>query len=113
MNETTPKAIGGGAQPRGDASGSKIWNLRLYVAGDSPKSRTALSNLRKLCEEHLKDRYAIQVVDLAKEPALAKAHQIVAIPTLIRELPEPIKRVIGDLSNADKALVTLEVRLER
>jgi len=109
MNEPTLEVTDGGAEPSGDAA-AKVWNLRLYVAGDSPKSRTALNNLRKLCEEHLKGRYSIQVIDLAKDPALAKLHQIVAIPTLIRELPEPIKRVIGDLSNADKTLVTLEVR---
>ena len=88
---------------------SEFWNLRLYVAGDSPKSRSAISNLRQLCEAHLKGRYTIEVIDLLKEPSLAKTHQIVAIPTLIRKLPEPIKRVIGDLSNADKALVSLEL----
>jgi circadian clock protein KaiB len=109
MNETTLDVTDAGAEPSGDPA-AKVWNLRLYVAGDSPKSRTALNNLRKLCEEHLNGRYSIQVIDLAKDPAQAKVHQIVAIPTLIRELPEPMKRVIGDLSNADKALVTLEVR---
>jgi len=91
---------------------SESWNLRLYVAGDSPKSRSAIANLRRLCETHLKDRYTIEVIDLLKEPSLAKTHQIVAIPTLIRKLPEPIKRVIGDLSNADKALVSLELSRE-
>src|SRR5687768_11301943 len=89
---------------------AKVWNLRLYIAGDSPKSRTAVTNLRKLCDQHLAGRHTIEIVDLLKNPGLAKAHQIVAIPTLIRELPEPIKRVIGDLSDADKALVTLDVR---
>ncbi|MFT3923602.1 MAG: circadian clock KaiB family protein [Myxococcales bacterium] len=86
-----------------------VWNLRLYVAGDSPKSRSAITNLRKLCEAHLKTGYTIEVIDLLKEPSLAKTHQIVAIPTLIRKLPEPIKRVIGDLSDADKALVSLDL----
>lgn len=85
------------------------WNLRLYVAGDSPKSRTALANLRALCEQHLAGNYEIEVIDLLKNPSLAKAHQILAIPTLIRQLPEPIKRVIGDLSDADKALFSLDL----
>lgn len=85
------------------------WNLRLYVAGDSPKSRAALTNLRKLCEQHLSGQYEIEVIDLLKNPQLAKAHQILAIPTLIRKLPEPIKRVIGDLSDSDKALLTLDL----
>jgi circadian clock protein KaiB len=85
------------------------WTLSLYVAGDSPRSRTALINLRKLCEQHLFGRYEIEVIDLAKEPQLAKAHQIVAIPTLVRKLPEPVRRVIGDLSDVDKALLLLDV----
>lgn len=92
-----------------NGAGDKLWNLRLYIAGDSPKSRTAVTNLRKLCDQYLAGRHTIEIIDLLKNPALAKAHQIVAIPTLIRELPEPIKRVIGDLSDANKALVTLEV----
>jgi circadian clock protein KaiB len=88
---------------------SEAWNLRLYIAGDSPKSRTALANLKKLCEQHLSGNYQLEVIDLLKNPELAKAHQILAIPTLVRKLPEPIKRVIGDLSDADKALVTLDL----
>jgi circadian clock protein KaiB len=89
---------------------SRKWNLRLYIAGDSPRSRTAVVNLRKLCERYLAGRHSIEIVDLLKNPALAKAHQIVAIPTLIRELPgEPIKRVIGDLSDANKTLIILDV----
>lgn len=90
-------------------SAEKFWNLRLYIAGDSPKSRAAVSNLKKLCDQYLAGRHTIEIIDLLKNPALAKAHQIVAIPTLIRELPEPIKRVIGDLSDANKALITLDV----
>ena len=85
------------------------WTMRLYVAGDSPKSRAAIANLHKLCEDHLNARYRIEVVDLLKNPKLAKTHQIVAIPTLIRELPEPIRRVIGDLSDSSKALITLDL----
>jgi len=86
------------------------WNLRLYVAGDSPRSRTALANLRKLCEEQLKDNYDIEVIDLTKRPDLAKADQILAVPTLIRKIPEPMKRVIGDLSNADRAVIALDLQ---
>lgn len=86
------------------------YNLRLYVAGQTPKSIAAISNLNKLCEEHLPGRYKIEVVDLMKNPALAQRDQIVAIPTLIRQLPEPLKRIIGDLSNAEKVLVGLDIR---
>jgi circadian clock protein KaiB len=85
------------------------WNLRLYVAGDSPKSRTALENLRRLCDAHLGKDYHIEVVDLKTRPELAKADQILALPTLIRKVPEPMKRVIGDLSNAERALVGLDL----
>jgi circadian clock protein KaiB len=88
---------------------SKVWNLRLFIAGDSPKSRQALQNLERLCETHLAGRYHIEVIDLVKRPELAKAHQILAIPTLIREIPEPIKRVIGDLSDENKALLNLDL----
>lgn len=86
------------------------YNLRLYVAGQTPKSIAAIANLNKLCEEHLSGRYKIEVVDLMKNPALAQRDQIVAIPTLIRHLPEPLKRIIGDLSNAEKVLVGLDIR---
>lgn len=86
------------------------WNLRLYVAGNSPRSRSALANLQKLCEERLKNNYHIEVIDLTKRPDLAKADQILAVPTLIRKIPEPMKRVIGDLSNADRALVALDMQ---
>lgn len=109
MSQPDPETLPGDGAPR-PSQPEKTWNLRLFVAGDSPKSRAALVNLRKLCEQHLQGRYAIEVIDLIKNPSLAKTHQIVAIPTLIRELPEPIKRVIGDLSDADKALVTLDVQ---
>ena len=84
------------------------WNLRLYVAGQTPKSLAAFSNLKKLCEEHLPGRYQIEVVDLTKQPHLAQNDQIVALPTLVRKLPEPIKRVIGDLSNPERVMVGLD-----
>ena len=86
------------------------WNLRLYVAGKSSKSVAAFENLSKLCEEHLPGKYHIEVVDLLVHPQLAKGDQIVAIPTLVRKLPEPIRRVIGDLSNVERTLVGLQLR---
>ncbi|MBV8919044.1 circadian clock KaiB family protein [Bradyrhizobium sp.] len=86
------------------------YNLRLYVAGQTPRSMAAIANLKKICEQHLPGRYEIEIVDLIKNPALARRHQIVAIPTLIRELPEPLKRIIGDLSNVEKVLVGLDIQ---
>jgi circadian clock protein KaiB len=86
------------------------YNLRLYVAGQTPKSIAAIANLKKICEQHLSGRYDIEVIDLMKNPALAQRHQIVAIPTLIRQLPEPLKRIIGDLSNSEKVLVGLDIQ---
>jgi circadian clock protein KaiB len=87
------------------------YNLRLYVAGQTPKSIAAVANLNKICEQYLVGRYDIEVIDLMKTPALAQRHQIVAIPTLIRQLPEPLKRIIGDLSNSEKVLVGLDIQL--
>ena len=86
------------------------WNLRLYTAGQSPKSLAALDNLKRMCEQHLPGRYTIEVVDLLKNPRLAKDDQIVAIPTLVRKLPDPVRKVIGDLSNVERALVGLQLR---
>jgi len=85
------------------------YNLRLYVAGQTPKSIAAIANLKKICDAHLSGRYDITIVDLMKDPALAQRDQIVAIPTLIRQLPEPLKRIIGDLSNVEKVLVGLDI----
>lgn len=92
-----------------EAAGTPDYNLRLYVAGQTPKSVAAIANLKKLCDRHLAGRYNMQVIDLMKDPALAQRDQIVAIPTLIRHLPEPIKRVIGDLSNAERVLIGLDI----
>lgn len=86
------------------------WQLRLYVAGHTPKSARALANLQALCEEHLAGEYTIEVVDLVKNPQLAEGDQIVAVPTLVRKLPPPLKRIIGDLSNTEKILVGLDLR---
>ncbi len=115
-----------GVRAKAPASGSKAkkkspvtqepvkesWNLRLYVAGQTPRSLTAFSNLKKLCEEHLAGRYEIEVVDLVKNPHLAQNDQIVALPTLVRKLPEPIKRVIGDLSNTERVMVGMDLELK-
>ncbi len=89
-----------------------VWRLRLYVAEGSPRSRTALANLKRLCEEHLQGRYRIEVVDLRLNPRLARGDEIVAIPTLVRRLPPPIRKIVGDLSNVDKTLVGLQLRAE-
>ena len=85
------------------------YRLRLYVAGQTPKSIQAFANLKKICEEHLKDRYTIEVIDLIKDPQLAKGDQIIAIPTLVRRLPPPIRKIIGDLSNTERVLVGLNI----
>jgi circadian clock protein KaiB len=95
---------------RGESEeGVKTWELRLYVAGQTPKSMAAFSNLKKLCEERLQGQYRIEVIDLLENPALAKGDQILAIPTLVRKLPEPIKKIIGDLSNKERVLVGLNL----
>ncbi len=86
------------------------WELRLYVAGQTPRSIAALNNLRQLCEEHLKGRYHIEVIDVVKNPLLARGDQILALPTLVRKLPEPIKKIIGDLSNDARVLIGLDLR---
>ena len=86
------------------------WMLRLYIAGQSPRSLAALDNLKRMCEEHVSGRYSIEVVDLLKNPRLAKDDQIVAIPTLVRQLPSPLRKIIGDLSDTERALVGLQLR---
>ena len=92
------------------ASEATTWELRLYVAGQTPKSMTALNNLRKYCETHLKGQYTIEVIDLLVQPQLAEGDQILAIPTLVRKVPKPIRKIIGDLSNEEKVLVGLDIR---
>jgi circadian clock protein KaiB len=87
----------------------QTWELKLYVAGKTLKSETALTNLKKYCEEHLEGKYKIEVVDLLKKPQLAEGDQIFAIPTLVRKVPEPIRKIIGDLSNEEKVLVGLNI----
>ena len=89
---------------------AKIWKLRLYVAGQTPKSLTAYSNLMQICENHLKGRYSIEVIDLLDQPQLSKGDQILAIPTLVRRLPQPVRKIIGDLSDTERVLVGLDLR---
>lgn len=88
----------------------KEWELRIYVAGETDRSRVAIQNLQKVCEEYLKGRYHIEVVDLMKQPQLAAEEQIFAVPTVVRKLPEPLKKLIGDLSATEKVLVGLDIR---
>jgi circadian clock protein KaiB len=88
----------------------ETWRLRLYVAGESAASIVAFANLKELCETHLKDRYEIEVVDLIEHPRLARGDEIIAIPTLVRQLPHPIRKIIGDLSDTDRVLVGLQLR---
>lgn len=96
--------------PRSAKAKSEEWILRLYVAGETPKSLSAFSNLKQICEEHLAGRYRIEVIDLIKAPQLAHGDQIVALPTLVRKLPAPIKRIIGDLSNIERVLVGMDLQ---
>ena len=89
---------------------AKEWELRLYIAGKTTRAIQAFQNLERICEEHLAGRYRIEVIDLLETPALAKGDQIVAVPTLVRKLPPPLKKIIGDLSNAERVLVGLDIR---
>jgi circadian clock protein KaiB len=125
MSTKTPKSRGAPAKPARRAGArpaakrpaakrtgpdDETIELKLYVAGQTRKSLLAIANLKRICEEHLQGRYTVEVVDLVQRPQLASRDQILAIPTLVRKLPEPIKKIIGDLSNADKVLVGLDVR---
>jgi circadian clock protein KaiB len=92
------------------AEGGTVHLLRLYVAGQTPRSITAFANLKRICEEYLAGRYQIEVIDLIQNPQLARGDQIFAVPTLVRRLPEPVRRIIGDLSNSDRVLVGLDIR---
>jgi len=92
---------------------SKAYLLRLYVAGQTPKSVLAFTNLKQICEDHLQGRYEIEIIDLLEQPQLARGDQILAVPTLVRRLPEPIKKIIGDLSNTERVLVGLDLQERR
>jgi circadian clock protein KaiB len=91
----------------------EVWHLRLYVAGESPKSLLAFSNLKRLCDEHMENPYEIEIVDLLQNPLLARGDEILAIPTLVRRLPAPMRKIIGDLSDTDRVLVGLQLRSRR
>ena len=106
MKSKTVKPRVAGLAPRS----AKLWQLRLYVAGQTPKSLTAFSNLKQICETHLRGRYRIEVVDLIEQPQLSKGDQILAIPTLVRKLPVPVRKIIGDLSDTERVLVGLDLR---
>src|SRR5262250_1490789 len=105
VTEIRPSMASPGAEPSHD-----VQILRLYIAGQTPKSIKAFANLKKICEEHLTGRYRIEVIDLVQNPQLAAGDQILAVPTLVRRLPEPVRKIIGDLSNADRVLVGLDLR---
>jgi circadian clock protein KaiB len=96
--------------PRETRDTGELLELRLYVAGQTPKSLTALANLKRICEEHLKQKYRIEVIDLVKHPQLAQGDQILAIPTLVRRVPRPFRKIIGDLTNTERVLVGLDIR---
>jgi circadian clock protein KaiB len=98
------------APAESSANDPEFWTLRLYVAGQTPKSIAAFANLQRICREHLAERYSIEVIDLVEQPHLARDDQILAIPTLVRRLPEPIRKIIGDLSNTERVLIGLDLR---
>lgn len=102
----------GAGEPESDGQHQETFALRLYVAGQSPKSVLAIENLRRVCSEYLPGRYTIELIDLVENPRLAKGDEIIAVPTLVRRLPEPIKKIIGDLSDTEKVLVGLQLRTE-
>lgn len=106
MKTKTAKRRAAGAASRP----AKLWQLRLYVAGQTPKSLTAFSNLKKICKAHLDGRYRIEVIDLLEQPQLSKGDQILAIPTLVRKLPVPVRKIIGDLSDTNRVLIGLDLR---
>ena len=95
------------------SSEGQTYSLRLYVAGQTPKSVLAFTNLKRICEQHLLGRYQIEIIDLLENPQLARGDQILAVPTLVRRLPEPIKKIIGDLSNTERVLVGLDLRVRQ
>jgi circadian clock protein KaiB len=99
-----------GRAPQASPVETSEWNLRLYVAGQTPRSMTAFQNLNNICEEYLKGQYHIEVIDLMENPKLARGDQILAIPTLVRKLPQPIRKIIGDLSNTERVLVGLDIQ---
>ncbi|HEX8089906.1 MAG TPA: circadian clock KaiB family protein [Blastocatellia bacterium] len=104
-NSTRTKRQRPAVAPEGE-----IWELRLYIAGQTPKSIEAFANLKKICDEHLAGRHKIEVIDLLENPQLARGDQILAVPTLVKKIPEPVRKIIGDLSNTERALAGLDIR---
>ncbi len=98
---------------RGRGGATNDWDLRLYIAGKTPRAVRAFENLKRICQEHLAGRYRIEIIDLLEKPMLAKGDQIVAVPTLVRRLPEPVRKIIGDLSSTERVLVGLQLRPRR
>lgn len=109
MSPSTPSNSRAIVRPT-SAAEEERWELRLYIAGQTPKSRAALVNLKRICEEYLPGRYEIELIDLLVNPRLAREDEIFAIPTLVRKLPEPIRKIIGDLSDTERTLVGLQIR---
>jgi circadian clock protein KaiB len=110
-NSRGKRATGASSKSARDMAEEPVrWNLRLYVAGQTPRSLTAFANLKRFCDEQLAGRYQIEVVDLLKRPELAEGDQVVALPTLVRKLPEPIKRIVGDLSNTERVMVGMDLK---
>ena len=107
----TKRGASGTSRPKEGVAGgsSDTWILRLYVAGETPKALAAYANLKTICEERLKGKYSIEVIDLVKDPQLARDEQILAVPTLVRKLPEPVRSIIGDLSDTERVLVGLDL----
>lgn len=110
MKSTPTKKSRAARNGHADGHDPARWNLRLYVAGQTPRSMTAFQNLKNICEEYLKGQYHIEVVDLMENPTLARGDQILAVPTLVRKLPHPIRKIIGDLSNTERVLVGLDIQ---
>ena len=108
MAATIKKKTAGKKKPKPEDNSK--FHLKLYVAGQTPKSIRAMDNLKRICEEHIKDGYKIEVIDLVKNPQLAKGDEIFAVPTLVRQLPHPIRKIIGDLSNTERTLVGLQIK---
>ena len=98
------------AVKRAKKAKEKVWELRLYIAGQTPNSIAAIANLKRICDERLQNRYRIEIIDLLEKPQLAKGDQIVAIPTLVRRLPPPVKKIVGNLSKTERALVGLDIQ---
>jgi circadian clock protein KaiB len=109
-DEAKPRSLQQIAEDAGPEPKEEVWELRLYIAGQTPRSVAAFANLKKICEEHLQGRYNIEVVDLVKHPQLAAGDQILAIPTLVRKLPQPLRKIVGDLRDTERALVGLQLR---